>query len=85
MTGGFFWADVSERMTFGLPIEGDVAIQGKTFRYSNKDSSRAFTIEGTFDSETYAHGTIFFPKGYTMDLYTQPEDVTIEWTAHPIQ
>lgn len=43
------------------------------------------TIQGKFDTETSSHGTIQFPKGFSVVDYILNEDVSIEWTASPIK
>ncbi|MEW5938087.1 MAG: hypothetical protein AB1750_00380 [Chloroflexota bacterium] len=79
------WANLMPGLIIWLPIKTAVPIRDKKFRYVNTDSLGEFTVEGTFDSETYSHGVIFFPKGYEAFIYVLPQDVTINWTAHLVK
>ncbi|MBI5934312.1 MAG: hypothetical protein HY867_11440 [Chloroflexi bacterium] len=85
ITQAAFWANLAPGAMFWLPIKTDVTIQDKSFSHTNTDPLGGFTVEGTFDSETYSQGIIFFPKGYNALMYVLPEDLIINWTAHPIQ
>lgn len=84
ITQASFWVNLGHGVTIGLSIEDNITIQDKTFSYTSPDSPYGFSVEGTFDSEIYAHGTILFPKGYNSFIYTLPEDVSTTWTAHPV-
>ncbi len=85
ITQAAFWAKLAPDATFWLPVKSDIPIQDKSFKYTSTDSLGGFTVEGTFESETFSQGIIFFPKGYNAVIYTLPNDVVINWTAHPIQ
>jgi hypothetical protein len=68
---------------FWMPIDTPIPLQGTTFSYTDTSGMGEYTLEGTFDTESTAHGTLFFPKGFLVVDYTLPNDVTIGWTAHP--
>ena len=42
-----------------------------------------FTFAGSFDSEKSSHGTLNFPKGFSVFGTILTEDVSIPWTATP--
>ncbi len=85
ITQASFWANLAPGVTFWLPIKSDFPIQDKSFSYTSTDPLGGFTVEGAFDTETHSQGIILFPKGYNALVYILPDDVIINWTAHPIQ
>jgi hypothetical protein len=72
--GELFWVQLSP-----------ISIVGNAFKHDETSDLGTYTFKGTFDSETSAHGTFFFPKGFLVVDYILPNDVTINWTAHPVQ
>jgi hypothetical protein len=70
---------------FWWQLENSIPIQGKTFTHTQTDAFGSFTFEGTFDSETAAHGILFFPKGFNVFGTVLSNDVTFNWTARPAQ
>jgi hypothetical protein len=42
-----------------------------------------FTFQGVFDSATSSHGTLEFPKGFSVFGTILTKDVSIPWTASP--
>ena len=68
---------------FWMPIDTPIPILDAKFSYTDSSGMGEFTLEGTFDSEITASGTLFFPKGFLVVDYTLPNDVTIPWSAHP--
>jgi hypothetical protein len=61
----------------------NVEIIDDHFIFTTDEGYGTFTIEGTFESETFSYGTVFFPKGFLVVDYTLTKDVTLKWTAVP--
>ena len=85
VTQAEIWSFPAPGELFWTQIETAIPIQDRAFRYVNADSFGEYTFEGTFDSDSAAHGVIFFPKGFNVFGTVLPNDVTINWTAHPVR
>jgi hypothetical protein len=72
--GELFWVQLSP-----------ISIVGNAFTHDETSTLGTYSFKGTFESETSAHGTFFFPKGFMVVDYILPDNVTINWTAHPVQ
>jgi hypothetical protein len=78
------WSFPAPGELFWTQIDTPIPLQGTTFSYTDTSGMGEYTLEGTFDTEDTAHGTLFFPKGFLVVDYTLPNDVTIAWSAHPV-
>jgi hypothetical protein len=75
------------------PAEGElfmwegtkIDVTGSQFSHAEDTGDGIFTIEGLFDSATACHGTLLFPKGFSIFGYVLDEDVIIPWTASPVK
>ncbi len=63
--------------TTSIPVSED------RFPHDENTGWGVFTLEGTFDSSTSAHGSLFFPKGFSIFGTILTKDVSISWTASP--
>jgi hypothetical protein len=79
-----------EIVTFPLPGEllmwqgsAPITIIDDQFTHDEDTSDGIFTLAGTFDSEDFSYGTLFFPKGFSVFGAILPRDVTMKWTATP--
>jgi hypothetical protein len=72
------------------PVPGELLTWQGTFALSITDNQFAhnedtgmgiFSLEGIFDSATSSHGTLNFPKGFSVFGTILTKDVTLSWTA----
>ncbi|MEW5867915.1 MAG: hypothetical protein AB1894_01460 [Chloroflexota bacterium] len=78
--------------TFPLPGEllwwtglDAIPIIDNQFSHEEDTGDGVFTLAGSFDSATSSHGTLFFPKGFSVFGAILTKDVTFPWTAAPAQ
>jgi hypothetical protein len=55
------------------------------FSYEDHSDNGVFTLEGSIDSASSSHGAFKFPKGFSVFGAILPRDVTIPWTASPVE
>ncbi len=60
-----------------------IPITGDQFTHAEATEGGTFTLAGAFNSANTSHGTLYFPKGFSVFGTIVPKDVTIRWTAIP--
>ena len=60
-----------------------IAISQNQFSHGEDTGMGIFTLRGVFDSPTSSHGTLFFPKGFSIFGAVLTTDISIPWTASP--
>jgi hypothetical protein len=60
-----------------------IPITDNQFSHAEELDGGTFTIQGVFDSATSSHGTLDFPKGFSVFGTILTDDVSIPWTASP--
>jgi hypothetical protein len=62
---------------------GSISITKNQFVHDEDTHNGIFTLKGSFDTATSSHGTLSFPKGFSVFGTVLTKDVSIPWTASP--
>jgi hypothetical protein len=68
-----------------FPVTTILPITDNQFVHDEDTPGGIFTFQGVFDSATSSHGTLEFPKGFSVFGTILTSDVSIPWTASPIK
>jgi hypothetical protein len=64
---------------------GSLPIIDEKFSHEDSSENGVFSMTGIFDSARASHGTLDFPKGFSVFGSVLSKDVSIPWTAAPVK